>query len=248
MHLSLGGFCEIVRTLDRSNTDKAIAVLWYQDQQTPDTALTPGELVKIMSDHHVGAPHSTRLAESIRATKFCNESKSRFSLKPGSRSMIRRWLPADLDGVQPPINHAEGYLPEAVWIRTRGYIEKVCQQLNGCYFCAYYDGAFVMLRRLLETLLIEAYEHLGRRGEIDDSSGNPLMFGKLVERAKGENGHAGLKIGRNTKNALEAVKGLGDRSAHDRRFTACAADLTKIQVDVRSGVQDLIEVAGLKRS
>jgi hypothetical protein len=241
------GFYEAIGRLEKSNAEKAIAILWLHDQTTTDIAMTAGLLTKIMSDHHVGTPNSTHLATAIRRTKLCNESKRGFFLKPGSRAIVRAWLGSAVVGVQPRINHAEGYVPEAVWIDTRNYIENVCRQLNGCFAHAYFDGALVMLRRLLETLIIEAYDHLNRRAEIDDASGNPLMFGKLVERAKGENDHKGLSIGRNTKAALEAVKKLGDRSAHDRRFTACAADLTKIQVDVRAGVQDLIQVAALKR-
>jgi hypothetical protein len=247
VHLSLGDFCELIKGLDKSNAEKAVAVLWYHDQSTPETSMTAGALTKVMSDHHVGTPNSTQLADAIRRTRLCNEPKGGFALKPGSRAVVRDWFASDLDGVQPRINHAEGYMPEAVWVDTRDYVEKVCRQLNGCFAYAYYDGALVMLRRLLETLIIEAYDHLNRRAEIDDAAGNPLMFGKLVERAKGENNHKGLSIGRNTKNALEEVKKLGDRSAHDRRFNACAADLTKIQVDVRAGVQDLIGVASLKR-
>lgn len=247
MHLSLDDFCSLVKDLSLSNAKKAIAILWFHDNRTADATMVPGVLTKIMGDHHVGTPNSTQLAEAIRRTKLCNESKGGFSLKPGSRPIVRDWFAGNLDGVQPRINHAEGYVPEAVWIDTRDYIEKVCRQLNGCFAHAYYDGAFVMLRRLLETLIIEAYDHLNRREEIDDGSGNPLPFGKLVERAKGENNHKGLSMGRNTKNALAEVKKLGDRSAHDRRFNACAADLTKIQVDVRAGVQDLIQVASLKR-
>jgi hypothetical protein len=237
-----------VKTLDKTNAEKAVAILWYHDHKTPDTAMTAGVLTRIMGDHHVGTPNQTTLAEAIRKTKLCYENGKGFSLKPGSRKVIHGWLPMNIDGIQPEMNHAEGYLPEAVWSNTRGYIESVCRQLNGCFRAAYYDAALVMLRRLLETLIIEAYDHLNRRAEIDDGSGNPHMFGKLVERAKGENNHKGLSIGRNTKNALEEVKKLGDRSAHDRRFNACAADLTKIQVDVRAGAQDLIQVASLKRS
>ena len=248
MHLSLGDFCELVKGLDKPNAEKAVVILWFHDHKTADTAMTAGALTKIMVDHHVGTPHSTQLADAIRKTKLCNEAKGAFVLKPGSRTIVREWFVGSLDGVQPRINHAEGYVPEAVWINTRDYIEKVCRQLNGCFAHAYYDAALVMLRRLLETLIIEAYDHLSRRAEIDDGSGNPHMFGKLVERAKGENNHKGLSIGRNTKNALEEVKKLGDRSAHDRRFNACAGDLTKIQVDVRAGVQDLIGIASLKRS
>lgn len=242
VHLSLNDFCELVKGLSKQNAEKAVAILWFHDHKTTDAAMTAGELTRIMVDHHVGTPNSTKLATAMRNTKLCKESKTGFCLRPGSRSVVRNWFEGNLDGIQPRINHAEGYIPEEVWIATPSYIQKVCRQLNGCFAYAYYDASLVMLRRLMETLIIEAYDHLSRRAEIDDSSGNPPMFGKLVECAKG-----GLSIGRNTKSALDKVKGLGDRSAHDRRFNACAADLTKIQADVRAGVQDLIQVASFTR-
>jgi len=224
-----------------------MAILWFHDYKEPGVSLSAGALRKIMGDHHVGSPNPTHLAESIRDTKLCTESKTGFALKPGSRRLIRAWLPDNIDGIQPAIDHTQAYLPEAVWISTRGYIEAVCKQLNGCFAHGYYDGALVMLRRLLETLVIEAYEHDGRKAEIEAGGGSYHMLAGLVERATGKNAHRGLNIGRNTRNALEAVKALGDRSAHDRRFNACAADLTKIQFDVRSGVQDLIQLASLKK-
>ena len=248
MHITFGAFCALVKSLRKSNAEKAIAILWYQDHKQQGSVLNSGQLTRLMADHHVGTPNSTQLSKDIKATKLANENSKGFSLKPGSRSIIRAWLPQDLEGVQPDIDHAEGYVPEAIWIDTRDYIEKVCRQLNGCFAHAYYDAALVMLRRLLETLIIEAYDHLNRRAEIDDGSGNPHMFGKLVERAKGENNHTGLSLGRNSKNALDAVKALGDKSAHGRRYNACAGDLTKIQADVREGVQDLIQIASLKRT
>lgn len=246
MHLSLDDFAKVVKPLGWSNAKKAVGLLWYHDCKERDVAMSSGELTRLMDDYHLGTPNSTKLADDIRDLKLANESGGRFKLKPGSRDVICGWLPDSLDGIQPSINHAEGYLPEAVWKNTRGYIESVVKQLNGCFAHAYYDGALVMLRRLLETLIIEAYEYLGRKAEIEIGGGNYHMLAGLVERATGKNAHAGLSIGRNTKNALEAVKALGDRSAHDRRFNACAADLTKIQIDVRSAVQDLIQIASLK--
>jgi hypothetical protein len=246
VHLPLGDFCELLKPLGKTNTEKAIALLWFHDQNEPDAAMSAGELARIMDSYHLGTPHSTSLANSIRETRMCSECAGRFKLKPGSRKIIRTWLPGNIEGIQPEMDHAEGYIPEAVWVGTRGYIEAVCKQLNGCFKAAYYDAALVMLRRLLETLVIEAYEHLDRKGEIEAGGGRYHMLAGLVERATGINGHKGLNVGRNTRNALEAVKGLGDRSAHDRRFVAYAADLTKIQIDVRSGVQDLIHIAALK--
>ena len=118
MHLPLDGFCEVVRKSNRSNAEKALAVLWYFDHEQPDIAKTAGQLTKVLGDHHIGTPNQTTLAEAIRKTKLANESRSGFSLKPGSRKIIRDWFP-DLDGIQPAMDHASGYLPEPVWKNTR---------------------------------------------------------------------------------------------------------------------------------
>ena len=122
----------------------------------------------------------------------------------------------------------------------------MCRQLNGCFQFGYFDAAAVMLRRLLETLIIEAYEHLGRTVEIKDGGGNFLMMKDLVDRACGDKGHAGLNLGRDTKNTLRDAREVGNFSAHSRRYNATATDLTKMQSGVRVTVQDLIHVADLK--
>jgi hypothetical protein len=248
MHISLIDFCDIVKKLERTNAEKALAILWYYDRQQPDVVMTSGELAKVLIDYHVGTPNPTHLAAAIRKTKYANEKKTGFSLKPGSRKIIHDWLPASIDGMQPAMDHSAGYLPEAVWIDTRGYIESVCKQLNGCFRAAYYDAASILLRRLIETLILEAYEHLGRQNEIKDGDGNYFMLKHLVERANGKDSHAGLDLGRDAKKTLEDVKALGDKSAHNRRFVAHASDLTNIQGHVRTTVQELIQIANLKRS
>lgn len=249
MHLSLSDFCEHVTKLDKTNAEKAVAILWYHDHKTPDMVMTAGALTRVMTDHHVGTPNQTTLAEAIRKTKLCNENRKGFTLKPGSRKVIREWLPANIDGMQPEMNHAEGYLPEAVWSNTRGYIESVCKQLNGCFNAAYYDAASVMLRRLLETLIIEAYEYLKRESEIKDNggAGNYYMLRDLVARANGVSPHTGLNLGRDAKRTLDDVKGRGDRSAHNRRYNAVLTDLTEIRDGVRTTVQELIQIASLKK-
>ncbi len=250
MAVAIDRFCQLVRALRRPNAEKALAILWYLDSKQADVAKSAGELARIMVDHHVGAPNSTRLANDIRSTKLASESKRGFSLRPGSRPLIRAWLPASLADLQPQIDHSAGFLPEPVWTGTRPWIESVCLQINGCVNFSYNDAALVMIRRLFETLIIEAYEHLRRAAEIQDGSGNFYMFGDLVDRATGNRAGSGtpaLSIGRNTKRALQAVKALGDRSAHERRFTARAADLEKIHYDVRAAAEDLIALAALKR-
>ncbi|WFU40064.1 DUF4145 domain-containing protein [Bradyrhizobium sp. CB82] len=246
MHLSFDSFCEIVKNANKTNAESALAVLWYFDHEQPGVTKTAGQLAKILDDHHIGTPNQTALAEALRRSKLASEWKSGFSLKPGSRKLIRDWLP-DLDGVQPVINHAFSYLPEPIWKSTRGYIEAVCRELNGSFHHGYYNAAAVMLRRLLETLIIEAYEHLDRGIEIKDGAGNYLMLSELAERVCGENGHNGINLGRDSKKALKEARSLGNWSAHARRFLAYAGDLTKLQTGMRLLVQELVQIANLAK-
>jgi hypothetical protein len=248
MHVTLDDFCEVVKSLKKTNAEKALAILWFFDRKQADAAMSAAQLTKVLGDHHVGTANSTALRRAIQDTKLASESKSGFALKPGSRRVIHGWLPVDLDGVQPTMDHATGYLPEAVWRNTRGYIEAVCRQLNGCFKSAYYDAAAVMLRRLLETLIVESYEHLKREAEIRDGGGQYLMLRDVVERACGEKGHAGLNLGRDSKATLKDARDIGNWSAHARRYSAISTDLTKIQAGVRVAVQELIHIANLKRA
>lgn len=243
---SIDDFCELVRKLNKTNAEKALAIIWYFDREKTDVAMLSGQVTKILRDHHVGTPNQTALAEAIRKTKLANESRAGFWLKPGSRKLIRDWLP-DLDGIQPKIDHSSGYLSDAIWKNTRGYVEEVCRELNGCFKNAYYNAAAVMLRRVLETLIIEAYEHLGREAEIKGVGGNYLMLSDLVERACGDNGHKGLNLGRDSKKALKDARNVGNWSAHARRFLAHAGDLTSFQPGMRLAVQELIQLADLVR-
>jgi hypothetical protein len=248
VHLPLLNFSEIVKSLRKSNAEKALTILWFHDCNQPDIAMTAGQLTKILGDYHIGTPNATSLAEAIRKTKLTHETKSGFALKPGSRSTIHNWLPSGIDGMQPAINHSTGYVTDAIWNSTRGYIEDVCKQLNGCFHASYYDAASVMLRRLVETLIIEAYEYLNRKAEIQDTDGNYFMLKNLVDRANGKTPHTGINLGRDAKKTLEDVKALGDKSAHNRRFIAHAPDLINIQAGVRTTVQELIQIANLKKN
>src|SRR5216110_558936 len=62
---------------------------------------------------------------------------------------------------------------------TRGYIEHVVNQINGCYENGWYDSCAVMLRRVLETLIIEAFEKHGRSAKIKNSQGDFLYLRDL---------------------------------------------------------------------
>jgi hypothetical protein len=247
VHLALNDFCLVLKGLPLSNAQRALAILWYHDREKSDATLKSSELCRIIRESGIGNPNPKELRERMKDTGLAIVSESGFRLKHASRETIRSWLPENIDGIQPPMDHSTGYLPDAIWLKTRSYVDAVCKQLNGCFRAAYYDAASVMLRRLTETLIIEGYEALKCEQEIKATDGNYFMLKDLVERANGNGGHAGLNLGRDAKTTLKRVKEQGDRSAHNRRFIAVAADLVELQSGVRTTVQELIQLANLKR-
>lgn len=126
---------------------------------------------------------------------------------------------------------------------TRGYLEKLAHQINGTYANAWYDACAVMIRRLVETLIIESYEAHALQARIHDATGDYLFMRDLVDRIVAE---PALPLGRNAKKALPKLKDIGDKSAHSRRFVAHREDIDKLQDDLRTVVQELLFLAKLK--
>jgi hypothetical protein len=139
---------------------------------------------------------------------------------------------------------SEFLLPHALVRGTRGYIERVVYQINGCYEKGWFDGCAVMMRRLVETLIIECFEKYGIEQKImDPRSGEFLFLKDLIDRTLQE---SAWNLGRNTKQALPRLKSVGDQSAHSRRFIAHREDIDKVSSEFRIVCQELIYLAGLK--
>ncbi|MEZ6074094.1 MAG: hypothetical protein R3C59_16825 [Planctomycetaceae bacterium] len=222
---------------------QAISVLWYRDNQTPGILVTPGEIAKAIRDAGLGNPNSTQLGRSMIGSKHAVKSGAKLRLKPTSREIVRNWLQPILGPTVASVDNDNGYLPMAVWAGTRGYIEKIAKQVNGCYQHGYFDAASVLVRRLIETLLIECYEHLNIESKIRKTDGNYPMLSDIITGAV-DNLH--LSLGRETKNVLKEIKTTGDRAAHNRRYNAVKADLDKMQSGVRLAVDELLHLAGFK--
>lgn len=126
---------------------------------------------------------------------------------------------------------------------TRGYIEKIVHQINGSYDSGWYDSCAVMIRRLIETLIIECFEAHQIANKIKNASGDFLYLTDLINATLCE---PSWNLGRNTKKALKNIKDIGDKSAHSRRFIAHRQDIEKHINDLRVSIQELVFIAGLK--
>lgn len=140
--------------------------------------------------------------------------------------------------------HSQNVLPYALVAGSRGYIERVVNQINGCYEKGWFDGCAVMMRRLLETLIIECFEKHAIADKIKDNrTGDFLYLSDLIRLTLTE---TTWNLGRNTKKALPSLKAIGDQSAHSRRYNAHREDVDMQLSDFRTACQELLYIAGLK--
>lgn len=155
------------------------------------------------------------------------------------------------ESTQPPL---EGTKPKTARVidpstiaGTRGYLEKVADQVNGTYENGWYDACAVMLRRFVETLIIETYIAKEIQGRIKDGDGDFLSLQMLIDKARND---PDLNLSRNTKKVLLRIKKLGDLSAHNRRFVAKRSYFDELfedlHLDMQTLIEDFVHEAGFK--
>ena len=76
---------------------------------------------------------------------------------------------------------------------TRGYIEKTVNQINNTYEKGCYDACATMIRRLVETLIIETFETYSIENKIKDKNGDFFYLGDLFLRYHVRNKLEGFK-------------------------------------------------------
>lgn len=131
------------------------------------------------------------------------------------------------------------YFPLELFNNTRGYLVPIAQQAAACYDQGLYDACSVMTRKLLEVLIIEAFERHCISAKLKNSSDNFYYLSDLIEIFKAE---TIWNIGRNAKNSLSSLKKMGDLSAHNRRYIARKSDLEKLKDDLRIVLEELIHI------
>ena len=137
----------------------------------------------------------------------------------------------------------EGVFPLSIIAQAnRGYLVTVGRQMNGCYTSGWYDGAAVMMRRLIEIAIIEAFEGKNVAASIRDADGNYLQLTELVSKTLVE---PGLTLSRNAKRSLPRLRDVGHMSAHGRYYTAKKDDIEMVRDGCRIVVEELLHHAGL---
>ncbi len=138
--------------------------------------------------------------------------------------------------------YTDDIVPFELYRGTRQNIERIADQINKSFHFGIYDGAAVLMRRLIEMLLILAFRQIKQEDIIRGTDGNYLQLSQIINEATQ---NKALDLSRNAKPYLGIFKEKGDLSAHNPFHITLKRDLELLQPKFRHLVQELFYKAGI---
>jgi hypothetical protein len=192
------------------------------------------------------APNNSRLRRDLRESPdFVTASgDGRFALHARTIAALRKQYPL-LAVHSEDIESLDSILPAVLYQNTRGFVEQLAKQINAAYEHNIFDGCAVLSRRLLEVLLILAYEAHAIDAVIrDPKSGDYLSLDRIITDAKS---NSTLSLSRNTRAHLDEFRHVGNFSAHKIYYNARRNDIKRLITEYRAVVEEMLYKAGLRR-
>lgn len=137
---------------------------------------------------------------------------------------------------------SDSFIAADVFDGQPDYVVRLIPQINGCWDRLYYEACSVLLRRLIETLIVQLYHQRGWLDELKDPATQDFVTLKnMVNKVCGDQ-----RIGLDGKahKTLKKLKELGDIAAHDFRVRIRKSDLERVRSDVRFTCERLMFKTG----
>lgn len=172
-----------------------------------------------------------------------NNLKKKFISKTNGKYALTRQLYNELDTqfnnqkrLPLPSNDL---FPKEILEGTRKYIIDMGNQAILCFDLGLYDACAVMIRKLLETLIIETFERYKIADKIKNKDDNFPYLSDLISFLLNEKT---WNISRNAKTGFLSIKNSGDLSAHNRRYCAKKQDILDTKQAMRICIEELVKL------
>lgn len=241
----LHSFAQGISKLDLTEVGYAIALLWYFDMQEGKPELRPAFLAELMNDLSLRRQvNATRLGRQLLTNRSVMRGKEmgtvrlRFSSKSRLSSSYN-----EIVGAAVTPDAAAHIIPAGMFDDTRPYLQTLVVQINGTYQSGFYDACAVMCRRLLNCLLVLAFESASKGNVIRDASGEYRAFARIIELASSSQ-H--IRLARGAGAAMGKMDYVGDLAAHHPTFTTRQKDIDEQRLAFQRVISELTCLAGIK--
>ena len=232
----MGSIYQSLCASELSEVDKAVVVIHLIG--AVDGTSTK-EIASTLEAGGHAAINVSRLTKRLKLDKRVVNSAAGFKISAKYRSEVTA-ASSPFSGPLRPANVGNS-LDSGLFENARGYVTNVVEQINISYDNACFDCAAVMIRRLFETLIVDTFEKQNCLSEITTNDGNLLQLKGLIGKLRAT---PSFLISRQTKEAADHLKDIGDWSAHNRRHRARKSDIDLALKHMRLAASDLLHLSG----
>lgn len=220
--------------LDKKPSEQIPFFAYYLCQIEGKSSFTAGDISRCFDELQLLAYSnvSAYLSAQKKVKRFIKKREGGYVLPRTECDKIALQI-----GDKPKKAPSSALFPLSIFADSRPYILNTAEEVVICYDSGVYNACLVMIRKLIETLIIEVFERHGVQARIMTPNGNYLYCESLMDNLKEERNL--WKISRNTAKALLDIKSKGDASAHNRHFNAQKSDVDDIKTGLRIALEEL---------
>lgn len=243
--LELDIFAAHCDLLNKRELEKVSLLAFYHYEWNNVGNFSLQDAVSWFEDLLLPKPNTSRLKSNIK--KSCDFVKSSekdyFRLSTKRLTKYKQAFSSLVEPAEDP-KPIDSVLPLSLVEGSRGYIMKLSAQINVCYANSAFDGAAVLMRRLVEILLLHAYEHHKITVEIESSDGALKNLNSIITNAIQ---NQTINLSKPVKTCIDRFRVLGNFSAHSIHYNARRNDIKSVAIEFRVTVEELLYKAGIKQ-
>lgn len=223
---------------------RSLLLAFYNLRINDVMSFTTQQLCDWLEKNGYPKPNAGRLKINIKKSRmFVSGGKNEyFKIHPSTIEALDTEFPDLATKTEDVISH-DSVLPESLLQKERAFIRALIKQINSSFENNIFDGCAVLMRRLLEIMLILAYQEAKLEAEIQDGAGNFKMLNDIIDDAKT---NKKLGLSRNTREHLETYRKLGNFSAHKIYYNANRKAIESTILDYKAVVEELLYKSGLR--
>jgi len=242
--MNIETYARVALLADASELQKVALLAYFFSAAKDQQEFTPKEMAEILAALGYAKPNVTRLTERLRQSRdFIKGSKiGFFRLSVSAKENFSKQFP-DIGSSEEIVSDST-LIPEILFESiNRPYLLKTVQQINAAYESNLFDACALMMRRLLELLLIHAFQKTGIESDALDSDGSFQNLKTLINKAKSR---SEINLSGAVRISIDQFRELGNLSAHHIHYNCHRADIRSLRMEYRAVIEELLYKAGFK--
>jgi hypothetical protein len=229
-------YLEKIQKRHSKESSLAAALVWYLSEAKSNIDIEIDEIISIFVTSGLKpSVNKSRLVKNLGKEPGIIKGSKKDTFRCSLRHIddLDARFSVDEEHSKPKISYS--FLDKDTFPESRTYLLRMSEQINGTYEYEFYDGCAVLMRRLMESLLIEVFEHTGQGRLIKDAAGEYKMLKGIIRAIGGSS----IKFARGVDKTIENVKKVGDNAAHGRTHITKKNDINDLKIEYRKLISEL---------